>query len=101
LLVIGRWPQGTVATEVADLNLRVAVALADLKLPAALAKGVLAAAMQDYVDHVKPLHPDDWLTLVRSAQSVSNERIQDYVAGLTANGPLIHDGSTGEVNNPR
>jgi hypothetical protein len=101
LLVIGRWPQGTVATEVADVNLRVALALADLKLPAALAKGVLAAAMQDYVDHVKPLHPDDWLTLVRSAQSISNERIQDYVAGLTANGPLIHDGSTGEVNNPQ
>jgi hypothetical protein len=98
-LVIGRWPQGTVATQVADVNLRVALALADLKLPAALAKGVLAAAMQDYVDHVKPLHPDDWLSLVRSAQSVSDERIQDYVAGLTANGPLIPDSSNVEVTN--
>jgi hypothetical protein len=98
-LVIGRWPQGTVATQVADVNLRVALALADLKLPAALAKGVLAAAMQDYVDHVKSLHPDDWLSLVRSAQTISDERIQDYVAGLTTNGPLIPDTSGVGVDN--
>jgi hypothetical protein len=73
----------------ADLNLRVAVALSELKLPAALAKGVLAAAMQDYVDRVKPLYPDDWLTLVRSAQALSIQKMQDYVATLTANGPLV------------
>jgi hypothetical protein len=97
-LAIGRLTNGTVATQVSDVNLRVALALADLKLPAALAKGVLAAAMQDYVDQVKPLHPDDWLTLVRWARSVSNERIQDYVAGLTANGPLIPDASNAGVN---
>jgi len=85
----GRSPRGTVATHVPDLNLRVAVALAELKLPAALARGVLGAAMQDYVDHVKPLYPDDWLTLVRSAQALSAERIQDYIATLTINGPLV------------
>jgi hypothetical protein len=76
---------------VPDLNLRVAAALAELKLPAALARGVLAAATQDYVDRVKPLYPDDWLTLVRSAQAFSIERIQDYVAALTINGPLVPD----------
>ena len=89
MLDAGRWPRGSVATHVADLNLRVAVALNELKLPAALAKGVLAAATQDYVDRVKPLYPDDWLTLVRSAQALSIQKIQDYVATLTANGPLV------------
>jgi hypothetical protein len=93
ILGAGRWPRGTVATHVADLNLRVAVALAELKLPAALARGVLAAAMQDYVDRVKPSYPDDWLTLVRSAQAFSTERIQDYIATLTINGPLVPDSS--------
>ncbi len=91
ILSAGRWPRGTVATHVADLNLRVAIALAELKLPASLAKGVLAAATQDYVDRVKPLYPDDWLTLARSAQAISTERIQDYIAALTINGPLVPD----------
>jgi hypothetical protein len=89
MLGAGRSPRGTVATHVPDLNLRVAVALAELKLPAALARGVLAAAMQDYVDRVKPLYADDWLTLVRAAQALSTERIQDYIAALTINGPLV------------
>jgi hypothetical protein len=89
--IAGRWPAETVATEVADLNLRVAVALADMKLPAALAKGVLAAATQDFVDRVRPLYPYDWLTLVRTAQSLTNARIEDYVAALAADGPLVAD----------
>ena len=85
----------------ADLNLRVAVALAELKLPAALARGVLAAAMQDYVDRVKPLYPDDWLTLVRAAQALSAERIQDYIAALTINGPLVPVGPDTNPSDPR
>ena len=79
---------GTVAGQVADLNLRVVLALNELNLPAALARGVLAAATQDYIDNVAPLYPDDWLTLVRSAQSISTDRIADYVAALTADGTL-------------
>ena len=39
---------------VADLNLHVAVMLRDLQLPAALARHVLTAAVQDFVDNVKP-----------------------------------------------
>jgi hypothetical protein len=89
VLGVGRFPRGSVAVHVADLNLRVAEALAALNVPAALAKGVLAAATQDYVDRVKPSYADDWLTLVRSAQAVSDQRIQDYVAALAANGPLL------------
>jgi len=88
-LAIGRPSRGLLAAHVLDLNLRVALALAELKLPAALARAVLATAMQDYVDRVKPLHMDDWLTMVRSAQALSTARINDYVSALTASGPLV------------
>ena len=77
------------ATTVADLNLRIAIVLSELKLPAAIERHVLAAAMQDFIDEVKPTDADDWLTLVRSAQSVSRERIEDYVAAVAASGPLV------------
>ena len=84
----GRPRLGLLATTVADLNLHVVVTLHDLGLPAALAKAVLASAVQEYVNQVSPSHPDDWLTFIRGAQSVSRERIEDYVAAATFNGPL-------------
>jgi hypothetical protein len=83
---------GLLASAVADLNLRVAVVLHTLKLPAAMAKAVLSAALQDYVDEVQPSHPDDWLALARSAQRVSRERIEDYVAAAAIPGLLMPDG---------
>jgi hypothetical protein len=86
---------GALSTQVADLNLRIALGLKALKVPAALAKGVLAAATQDYVDTVRPLYPDDWLTLVRGAQAVPTERIADYVAALTTSGPLVAASTAG------
>ena len=58
-------------------------------VPAAIAKVVLAAAMQDFIDEVRPTDFNDWLTLVRSARTASRERIEDYVAAATAAGPLI------------
>ena len=85
----GRPQLGLLTTTVADLNLRVAVALHDLHLPAALAKSVLSAAVLDFMDHTTPSDPDDWLTLVRDAQGVSLERIEDYVAAAAAGGPLV------------
>jgi hypothetical protein len=92
--LIGRPQVGLLATTVADLNLRVAVVLRELQLPAALAKSVLAAAVQDFLDQVRPSDVDDWLTLVRAAQGVSRERIEDYVAAAAAGGPLEFETST-------
>ena len=98
----GRWsvwsgrPQlGMMATGVADLNLHVAVMLRDLQLPAALARHVLTAAVQDFVDNVKPTDAFDWLTLVRSAQQVSREQVEDYVASAAADGPLVPQATSG------
>jgi hypothetical protein len=70
--------------------------LKDFHLPAALAKVVLAGAMQDYIDEVRPTDDADWLTLVRAVRNVSRERIEDYIAAATAAGPLIPNGATPE-----
>jgi hypothetical protein len=93
-ILAGRPQLGLLATLAADINLRMADRLASLRLPAALLRGVLSAAVQDYVDQVRQVHPDDWLTLVRTAQAITDDRIDDYIAALTADGPLVADRST-------
>jgi hypothetical protein len=93
-VLAGRPQLGLLATQVADINLRIAERLGGLGLPASLARGVLAAAVQDFVDHARPIHPSDWLTMVRTAQAIPDDRVDDYVAALTADGPLVPDRST-------
>jgi hypothetical protein len=93
-LLSGRLQLGLLATQVADVNLRIAEHLSQIGLPASLARAVLAAAVQDFVDQVRPVHPNDWLTLARTAQAIPGDRIDDYVAALTADGPLVADRST-------
>jgi hypothetical protein len=88
-LLSGRPQLGLMAATIPDLNLHVALVLRELKLPAAIAKAVLAGAVQDFIDESRPTDFNDWLTLVRSAQAVSRERIEDYVAAATASGPLV------------
>ena len=94
----GRPQLGLLATAVADVQLRVASTLRDLGLPAAIAKHVLSGAVQDYIDEVRPNDIDDWLTLVRTARKISRDRIEDYVAAVTADGPLIPDAPSGSPN---
>ena len=92
---LARRPQpGLFAPTVADLHLHVAVALAEMRLPAALARSVLAIAVQDFADRVQFLHVDDWLARVRAAQDVPRERLEDYIAAVTVDGPLMPDTST-------
>lgn len=93
--LVGRSQLGILATQMPDLNLRVAVLLHDLHLPAGLAKDVLLAATQDFIDETAPTDSDDWLTLVRSAQALKRERVEDYVAALAAAGPLWPDEGSG------
>ena len=90
-LLAGRPQIGLIATAVPDLNLLVARMLKSLRLPARLAKYVLSAALQDFLDEVRATDPDDWLTLVRAAAAFTRERIEDYVSAATADGPLVPD----------
>ncbi|HUK36211.1 MAG TPA: hypothetical protein VLV86_19980, partial [Vicinamibacterales bacterium] len=82
---------GLPAILVADLPLNVAVVLHNLHLPAVLAKPVLAAAMQDFVDGTNPTDGNDWLTLARAAQAVDRARFEDDIAAAAADGPLVAD----------
>ena len=86
---------GLPAILVADLPLNVAVLLHNLQLPAVLAKPVLAAAMQDFVDATNPTDGNDWLTLSRAAQVVDRTRFEDYVASAAADGPLVAESESG------
>ena len=82
---------GLLAAVVPDLNLHVARMLLRLRLPAPLAKYVLSAAVLDFVEEVRGTDPDDWLSLVRGAAAVPQERIEDHVAAAAADGPLVPD----------
>jgi hypothetical protein len=84
----GRPASGLLALRVPDLTLRVAEVLDDLKAPAELLPAVLAMAAQDFIDEAPTMYSDDWLSLVAQARSVARERVEDYVAALTAGGPL-------------
>jgi hypothetical protein len=90
-LVVGRPQLGVVASAIADLNLHVAVRLKEMQMPAALAKTVLGAAMQDFIDEVRPTDAADWLTLSRAARTATREQIEDYLSAATGDGPLVPD----------
>jgi hypothetical protein len=87
----GRPQLGLAAAIVPDVNFRVAIVLKELNLPAALARVVLSAAVQDFIDEARPTDDGDWLSLSRAARDIPRERIEDYIAAATATGPLIPD----------
>lgn len=90
-LLAGRPQLGLTASGLPDVNLQIAVRLKELNLPAALARVVLSAAMQDFIDEAHPTDDADWLALARRARMFSREQVEDYVAAATANGPLVPD----------
>jgi hypothetical protein len=49
--------------------------------------------VQEFVEQARPNSPDDWSTLVCTAAVVSRERIEDYVAAATVDGPLVLESS--------
>jgi len=78
----------------ADLQVRVAEWLSDRRLPALLARGVLAMATWDLAMHAQVANPDDWLSVVRAAQSVTDQQFEDYVWALAAGGALVPVGAS-------
>jgi hypothetical protein len=80
---------GQLATMVPDLALRMAQVLAELGLPAALVPAALVAATSDVIDEARLAGADDWPTLVHFIRSISRDRMEEYLALLTAIGPLV------------
>ena len=85
----GRASTGQLATQLADVMLRTAEALSSRHLPALLTRDVAAFAMQDAIDMGPPAYFDDWLSLAYAARDLKDDRFDDYVAALTASGPLV------------
>jgi hypothetical protein len=91
-LLSGRPQMAFVAAGIADLNLYIASMLAELQLPAPLAKAVLGSAVLDFIEGVAPTDSNDWWSVVRAARAVPRELIEDYVAAAAAvDGPLVPD----------
>ena len=87
-LTVGRLATGQVGARVAELNLRVASLLADMRVPATLFPAVMALATQDFIDSVPLVYQDDWTALVGRASTLSRERVEDYVSAVVASGPV-------------
>jgi hypothetical protein len=86
----GRQASAYLPGRFADLTLRLAELMADLRVPSLLTREVLRMALQRFVDEARPAYPDDWLALVRHAGALSRSQVEDYVSALTvADGPLV------------
>jgi hypothetical protein len=85
----GRPSTGQMATQLADILLRTAEALAARRLPALLGRDVAAFAMQDVLDRARPAYFDDWLPVAYAVRDLRDRQFDDYVAALTVAGPLV------------
>lgn len=91
----GRWHSGALSSGFPDLNLRLAELLDELGMPASLQAPVLAAATLDLVDTAAARDADDRRALLDFVQSLRLERVEQYLALLTTDGPLVPVGSGG------
>ncbi len=77
------------ATRGADVPLKIAETLSTLQLPATLAPALAGFVTQDVLDHAQLANPDDWEAFSGAVMDISRERMVDYIAALTVNGPLV------------
>jgi hypothetical protein len=85
----GRWNAGILASVFPDLNLRLAELLSQLQMPAVLLPGVLAPATLDFVNTAECRDPDDRRGLVDFVRRLRPDRMEQYLALLTSDGPLV------------
>ena len=72
-----------------DGTLRLAELMSELKLPAALARHLLPVLMRDFLDRVQMVYSDDWTAVARYWATVARDRVEDAMAQLTVDGPLL------------
>jgi hypothetical protein len=85
----GRESRGIGASAFPDLNLRLAELLTELHMPAALLAPVLSGATSDFIESVITRDLDDRRGLVEFVQGLRLERVEQYLALLTTDGPLV------------
>jgi hypothetical protein len=84
----GRTPQPALAEVFCDLGLRVAVHLAERRLPASLAPALVSTLLADLLAEARPLAPDDRLGLDAWVRDQPRDRLDDAVASLAGSGLL-------------
>ena len=97
-ILAGRLNSGMIASVFPDLNFRLAEHLTELQMPAALLGPVLASATLDFVNTVTSRDSDDRRGLVEFVQTLRRERVEQYLALLTTDGPLV---PIGEAPTPK
>jgi hypothetical protein len=85
----GRWNTGMAASVFPDLNLRLAELLSDLHMPATLLAPILTSATLDFVNSVNSRDQDDRRGLSEFVQGLTLTRVEQYLALLTSDGPLL------------
>jgi hypothetical protein len=85
----GRWFSGLLATGFTDLNLRLAELLDQLKMPGALLAPILASATWDFLMNVRINDYDDVPAWVSFVSAIGVDRVEQYLALLTTDGPLV------------
>jgi hypothetical protein len=86
--VTGRPGSGLLTTRFADVAIVAALALSDLKLPAALGQGLAAMLTQTAIDYGRQSQLDDLLSLSVALRRLTRPDFEDYVASLAFDGPL-------------
>jgi hypothetical protein len=92
----GHWNSGVLASSFPDLNLRLAELLAELRMPAQLLGPVLASATFDFVNTAISRDQDDRRGLVEFVHALRVEQVEEYLALLTTDGPLVAISATPE-----
>jgi hypothetical protein len=76
------------AVALPELQVTLAVRLAELKLPATLVPAVMASATLDVVNTTPSRFADDWQAVVDRVRAIDVRAVERYLALLTTAGPL-------------
>jgi hypothetical protein len=87
--LLGRLNSGVLMSVVPDLSLRLAELLAEMRMPATLLAPVLASATLDLVNTVRTRDEDDRRGLTEAIDALRQDRLEQYLALLTSDGPLV------------
>jgi hypothetical protein len=71
-----------------DLQITLALRLADLGFPASLVPMLMASASLDLVNSAPSRHTDDWQALAARVQAIDQTAVERYLGLLTTGGPL-------------
>jgi hypothetical protein len=93
----GRPPESVLAERFVDLPLRVALHLAERRLPASLGPAVVGRLLPELFAEAQPLAPDDRFGLDAWVRGLTADRLDDAVASLVGTGPLRPASPSGDA----